>query len=178
MESSPTPCSSSPRTMACSTASTGFPWIRDTSLRGVDRCAARDPRPRHSPWRGRPRPDDQRRFGADDRRRGERESGPDNGRALVDPGRAEPRYRAGTPTADRERALVSTATLNAIRTERYMYAEYATGKRELYDLQRDPFERLWSRHYAPASTFPSGLHSLPASTAAELCRGQAARTDP
>jgi hypothetical protein len=30
-----------------------------------------------------------------------------------------------------------------------MYAEYATGERELYDLNRDPFE-LESRHEDPA----------------------------
>jgi arylsulfatase A-like enzyme len=37
----------------------------------------------------------------------------------------------------------------AVRTQRYMYAEYATGERELYDLNRDPFE-LESRHEDPA----------------------------
>jgi arylsulfatase A-like enzyme len=37
----------------------------------------------------------------------------------------------------------------AIRTERYLYAEHATGEQELYDLQRDRFE-LVSRHEDPA----------------------------
>jgi N-acetylglucosamine-6-sulfatase len=37
----------------------------------------------------------------------------------------------------------------AIRTERYMYAEHGTGEKELYDLTRDPFE-LRSRHDDPA----------------------------
>ena len=34
---------------------------------------------------------------------------------------------------------------SAIRTPRYLYSEYANGDRELYDLERDPFE-LESRH--------------------------------
>ncbi len=37
----------------------------------------------------------------------------------------------------------------AIRTERYMYAEFITGETELYDLQSDPFE-LQSLHDDPA----------------------------
>lgn len=36
----------------------------------------------------------------------------------------------------------------AIRSERFKYVEYADGGRELYDLERDPFE-LQSRHGAP-----------------------------
>ncbi len=31
-------------------------------------------------------------------------------------------------------------TYCAVRTERYLFARYATGERELYDLQADPFE--------------------------------------
>jgi N-acetylglucosamine-6-sulfatase len=41
--------------------------------------------------------------------------------------------------------LVEQAAFAAIRTERYMYAEYNTGERELYDLTSDPFE-LQSRY--------------------------------
>ncbi len=37
----------------------------------------------------------------------------------------------------------------AIRTHRYVYAEYANGDRELYDLQTDPYQ-LQSRHNDPA----------------------------
>jgi arylsulfatase A-like enzyme len=37
----------------------------------------------------------------------------------------------------------------AIRTSRYLYAEYANGEQELYDLQTDPDE-LQSRHADPA----------------------------
>jgi N-acetylglucosamine-6-sulfatase len=36
-----------------------------------------------------------------------------------------------------------------VRTQRYSYVEYVTGERELYDLQRDPYE-LDSRHADPA----------------------------
>ena len=57
-----------------------------------------------------------------------------------------------------------------------MYAEYATGEKELYDLQSDPFE-LWSRHNAPAyapvkSALASRLHQL------ENCAGTSCRTRP
>jgi arylsulfatase A-like enzyme len=37
----------------------------------------------------------------------------------------------------------------AIRTQRYLYAEYTNGERELYDMANDPFE-LSSRHNSPA----------------------------
>jgi arylsulfatase A-like enzyme len=48
--------------------------------------------------------------------------------------------------------LVDTAWgpgFEAIRTERYVYAEFITGETELYDLQSDPFE-LQSLHTDPA----------------------------
>jgi arylsulfatase A-like enzyme len=38
---------------------------------------------------------------------------------------------------------------DAIRTERYVYAEHSTGETELYDIKKDPFE-LVSRHNDPA----------------------------
>jgi arylsulfatase A-like enzyme len=44
--------------------------------------------------------------------------------------------------------LVEEPGFKAIRTERYMYAEHSSGERELYDLDRDPFE-LDSRHADP-----------------------------
>ena len=55
-------------------------------------------------------------------------------------------------------------TFRAIRTERYLYAEYGSGARELYDLRKDPFE-LVSRHADPAyasirSQLAAHLHQL------------------
>ena len=44
--------------------------------------------------------------------------------------------------------LIEQPGLDAIRTHRYIYAEYKNGERELYDLRRDPFE-LHSRHKDP-----------------------------
>ena len=37
----------------------------------------------------------------------------------------------------------------AVRTDRYLYAEYGTGEQELYDLFTDPYE-LQSQHANPA----------------------------
>jgi N-acetylglucosamine-6-sulfatase len=55
-------------------------------------------------------------------------------------------------------------TFKAIRTERYLYAEYGSGAKELYDLRKDPFQ-LTSRHANPAyasirSQLRSHLHQL------------------
>jgi N-acetylglucosamine-6-sulfatase len=47
------------------------------------------------------------------------------------------------------RAAFGERLFTAIRTQRYLYAEYLTGERELYDLRRDPDE-LQSRHGDPA----------------------------
>jgi N-acetylglucosamine-6-sulfatase len=57
---------------------------------------------------------------------------------------------AQNPGIERGRQLlIEEPIFKAIRTERYMYAEHNTGERELYDVQKDPFE-LVSRHNAPA----------------------------
>jgi N-acetylglucosamine-6-sulfatase len=60
--------------------------------------------------------------------------------------------------------LIEEPGPKAIRTRRYMYAEYNSGEKELYDLQNDPFE-LVSRHNAPAyasvkAQLASDLHKL------------------
>jgi N-acetylglucosamine-6-sulfatase len=53
---------------------------------------------------------------------------------------------AQNPGIERGRQLlVEELAFKAIRTERYVYAEYRNGERELYDLQKDPFE-LQSLH--------------------------------
>ena len=72
--------------------------------------------------------------------------------------------------------LVEQPGFEAIRTERYMYAEYNTGEQELYDLLKDPFE-LQSRHNAPAyavvkAQLADRLHEL------QNCAGASCRTQP
>ncbi len=48
----------------------------------------------------------------------------------------------------------------AVRTDRYLYAEYGTGEQELYDLYTDPFE-LQSQHANPAfATVKAALDRL------------------
>jgi N-acetylglucosamine-6-sulfatase len=45
------------------------------------------------------------------------------------------------PARDRNRVLlIEEPGVKAIRTPRYLYAEYGNGDRELYDLRRDPYE--------------------------------------
>jgi arylsulfatase A-like enzyme len=72
---------------------------------------------------------------------------------------------AKNPSIDRDRELlIEEPTFEAIRTPRYMYAEYRGGGKELYDLAKDPFE-LQSRHDAPAyaavkSLLANRLHKL------------------
>ncbi len=78
------------------------------------------------------------------------------------------------PGIDRNRELlIDEPTYKAIRTERYVYAEYNNGDRELYDLQNDPYE-LRSLHDDPAyasvkATLRHRLHMLRA------CRGASCR---
>jgi N-acetylglucosamine-6-sulfatase len=57
---------------------------------------------------------------------------------------------ANRPGIERGRELlIEEPSFKAIRTEGYMYAEHHTGEKELYDLNKDPFE-LVSRHNDPA----------------------------
>ncbi len=65
---------------------------------------------------------------------------------------------------------------DAIRSRNYLYAEYSAGDRELYDLQKDPYE-LTSQHLNPAynaikSSLAARLHRLVA------CAGGTCRTPP
>ena len=57
-----------------------------------------------------------------------------DGRSLI-PVAQQPGIERG-----RELLVEQPGRFKAIRTERYMYAEHATGERELYDVQSDPFE--------------------------------------
>ena len=70
----------------------------------------------------------------------------------------------------------SCSGFKAIRTERYMYAEYDTGEQELYDLQADRFE-LQSRDNDPAyalvkAKLADQLHQL------QTCAGSTCRVHP
>jgi arylsulfatase A-like enzyme len=72
--------------------------------------------------------------------------------------------------------LIEEPTFKAIRTERYIYAEYNAGAKELYDLQADPFE-LQSLHNNPAyaavqAQLASQLHLL------QACAGSTCRVHP
>lgn len=62
----------------------------------------------------------------------------------------------------------------AVRTHRYVYAEYANGDRELYDLQTDP-QQLTSRHNDPAL---ASIRATLASRLAQLraCKGAACKS--
>jgi N-acetylglucosamine-6-sulfatase len=64
----------------------------------------------------------------------------------------------------------------ALRTARYLYAEYSNGERELYDLVRDPAQ-LTSLHADPAH---QGLRTVLAERLARLrtCAGDACRAGP
>jgi N-acetylglucosamine-6-sulfatase len=70
----------------------------------------------------------------------------------------------------RSRPQVSYA---AVRTDRWLYVEYATGDRELYDLHADPLQ-LRSRHDAPSL---AGVRADLAARLAELrgCAGESCR---
>ncbi len=78
------------------------------------------------------------------------------------------------PGIERNRELlIEEPTMKAIRTPRFMYAEYSNGDRELYDLQNDPYE-LQSLDQAPAyasaeATLRYRLHKL------ESCVGASCR---
>jgi N-acetylglucosamine-6-sulfatase len=73
----------------------------------------------------------------------------EDGRSLV-PLLTDPqRFWRRDVLLERGRDAQGQRIYTAIRTDRYVYAEYDTGERELYDLQTDPYE-LESRHDDPA----------------------------
>ena len=47
---------------------------------------------------------------------------------------------ATAPVRPLSRALRTIPEYHGVRTQRYLYVEYATGERELYDLRTDPYE--------------------------------------
>jgi N-acetylglucosamine-6-sulfatase len=98
-----------------------------------------------------------------------------DGRSLV-PVAQQPGIEQGRELLIEEPTLGTIPGFRAIRTNRYVYAEYDNGQQELYDLRNDPFE-LQSRHNAPAyaavkSDLASRLHEL------ETCAGSTCRLHP
>jgi arylsulfatase A-like enzyme len=92
-----------------------------------------------------------------------------DGRSLI-PVAQQPGIEAG------RELLIEEPGFEAIRTERYMYAEHRSGERELYDLSNDPFENR-SRHTTPAyaavmSQLAIRLHELQ-DCAGDSCRAHA-----
>jgi arylsulfatase A-like enzyme len=88
---------------------------------------------------------------------------------------------AGTPARGASRALrqvarslvaVGIPPYAALRTDRYLYAEYATGERQLFDVHADPYET----HDLAASAPPSLLRRLSARLAVlRRCSGASCR---
>jgi hypothetical protein len=63
----------------------------------------------------------------------------------------------------------------AVHTERYVYLEYITGERELYDLQVDPWQ-ISSKHLDPRYARTEAALAL-ALVKLRLCRGNACRAE-
>jgi N-acetylglucosamine-6-sulfatase len=70
----------------------------------------------------------------------------------------------------------NSGEFDAIRTYRYVYVEYSTGERELYDLERDP-DQLESRHADPAYAEIQALLARRLA-ALETCVGRDCRRHP
>jgi N-acetylglucosamine-6-sulfatase len=100
---------------------------------------------------------------------------PQDGRSLL-PLLADPGLEWGRDLLIEGPEGFNVVSYAALRTYRYVYVEYATGERELYDLQRDPDE-LDSVHddpaYAPVrSALAQRLSAL------RVCAGEGCRTRP
>jgi arylsulfatase A-like enzyme len=94
-----------------------------------------------------------------------------DGRSLI-PIAQRPGIAAGRDVLIENSAYQDRPGFAAIRTSRYVYAEYGSGARELYDLQRDPFQ-LVSRHADSPSVrtqLATRLHQL------QTCAGASCRT--
>lgn len=105
-----------------------------------------------------------------------------NGAAGSDPDDDASPPTAGTPNTGSARALrlvrrrlaaVAIPPYRALRTDQYLYAEYSTGERQLFDIRTDPYEL----HNLAATSNPALLARLSArlaqlvSCAAATCRG-------
>ncbi|MFN8036137.1 MAG: sulfatase [Acidimicrobiia bacterium] len=106
----------------------------------------------------------------------------DSPEAPNDPDEDEGYTRARIPESAADAAAARITRINpfgvgvpdyhAIRTSRYLYAEYETGERQLYDLARDPYEM----HNIAGSAKSSLLHKLSSRLhALASCRAAACR---
>jgi N-acetylglucosamine-6-sulfatase len=98
-----------------------------------------------------------------------------DGRSLI-PVAQDPSVAGGRRLLIEQPSFKDQPSLTAIRTSRYTYAEHGSGERELYDLQRDPFE-LQNRHGDPAyaaieAQLAARLHDL------QTCAGISCRAQP
>lgn len=71
---------------------------------------------------------------------------------------------------------INQPAYDALRTYRYVFAQYVNGERELYDLERDPYQ-LTSLHADPAYARVQNALSLRLAALA-ACTGRACRTRP
>jgi N-acetylglucosamine-6-sulfatase len=100
---------------------------------------------------------------------------PQDGRSLL-PLLADPRLEWGRDVLIEGAEGFTVRGFEALRTYRYVYAEYGTGERELYDLQRDPHE-LRSVHDDPDYASVQAELARRLSTL-RVCAGGSCRTRP
>jgi N-acetylglucosamine-6-sulfatase len=100
---------------------------------------------------------------------------PQDGSSLL-PLLADPRLEWGRDLLIEGAEGFTVTAFQALRTYRYLYAEYVTGERELYDLERDPHE-LRSVHDDPAYA-PVRAELSRRLRALRVCVGRGCRTRP
>jgi arylsulfatase A-like enzyme len=100
------------------------------------------------------------------------DDGPGNrGGAPLEPGDLD-QSSAATPVRQSRASLSNIPEYHAVRTEQYLYVEYSTGERELYDLHTDPYEL----HNLVTTASPSLVHELAAEvTALQGCKAAGCR---
>jgi arylsulfatase A-like enzyme len=80
---------------------------------------------------------------------------------------------AATPVRTSKAALTNIPEYHGVRTDRYLYVEYVTGERELYDLKDDPYEL----HNIVTTADPQLVHQLADEVAAlRSCKASSCRT--
>jgi N-acetylglucosamine-6-sulfatase len=100
---------------------------------------------------------------------------PQDGSSLL-PLLADPRLEWGRDLLIEGPEGFNVTSFEALRTYRYVYVEYVTGERELYDLERDPHE-LRSVHDDPAYA-PIRAQLARRLRALRVCAGRGCRTRP